>query len=597
MVFTVLVAVDLAGKCNYELAFPSLPTINELRATIDETLAAEALIRRAPQAGQFRVHRAQVFDERMEMWVDLVASSQLEDYIQIYIFQKETVYHKDTPGRIPPPMKPVGASSPMYRRSASPPQFETHNAPLYADLAASPLQGAGSPYMPVVAGVSPARTHYHQDAYSPLHAAALAEQRDAASVPPALEPTMSEKVRSVFDEMNVSRSRTVTPEEWSEFYAKVRLAGDDNDKLTGATVDDLFTEKADRNEDNLVSFPEFQQFADVYPKLVDALYFRAKKVGKEKVRADRMEALYAQQDALEKNLDGARQAALDAESEGLTTQQNLDDLAQQVEDAKDSEKAAADARNDAHKATEDVRGSVRQAKQEEAAAKDVVKKRDVAKRTETRKVEIAEKKADAQNKELEKLNRELEALRKRLADKENEIMKQTEAMQAADMDVDAAKQKALEADDTQPDEDLKNKQDATKAAEDELKEALAAENEQAGALRAAQRETADLQHKQAQLEKENAGQKAKEAQKKAAEDRAEKVLDDHKKAVERNEAREADEAAKAEEEERKENELLSLEVRLREQRDAVEKKEEHLRSAHAEFSAESGRAGSPGRGY
>ena len=288
MVFTVLAAVDLSGKCNFELTFPTLPTISELRARIDEVMAKEAQMRRPPQAGPFRVHRAQVFDERMEMWVDLVASSQLDDYCQVYIFQKESPWHKDTPGRIPPPTKPADGA--YYARSSSPPAYEGYTAPLYSDLQFREGSTGGSPYNSGGGYGSPSRQY--DDGFSPRHAA-YGNGNSNANGNSDDTPTKSEIVRYVYEELDQRKSRGVTNQEWTDCFTRLRISGD-GERLSAATVDDLFEKKADKNQDGVVSFPEFQGFSEVYPKLVESMYFRSRRVAQENRNKDRINSQYDQ---------------------------------------------------------------------------------------------------------------------------------------------------------------------------------------------------------------------------------------------------------------------------------------------------------------
>ena len=558
MVFTVLAAVDLAGKKNYELTFPTIPTVTELRDRIDEVLSAEAAIRRPPQAGPFHVHRAQVFDERMEMWVDLVASSQLEDYCQVYIFQKETAWHKDTPGRIPPPQRPVGVGSPQYRRSASPPHYESYSAPLYADLrdSSSPYRGAGagSPYGSVA---SPSRFDFQSQSGD-----------DTA--------THSDKVRMVYEELDSKDSRSVRLDDWLEVFSKLRISGS-SEGLTDATVEDLFTKKADRNEDGLLSFPEFQHFAEMYPKLLDSMYFRSRKLHHETLRKDKIKAQHELTDDYERRLDDARQAVLDAESGTLDMQQKADEADGKCQDTKDEEQKALGAKNDAHADSERSRAALRDAKTAEATTKEANRKKEAAKRAAQRSAEAAEKKHQMQVNEKEKLLKELEALQKKVAEKEKEIKRQEEIIDRASDEVKTTRGKAEDAEDADAERELDMSAKEVQRCEGDLRECINAENDRAADHRTAQRNTAQSNQQKQQLEKDLATARMKDGQRKTAEQRAEKQLDDHRKALEGMESREAETDARRAEEQRKENDLLQMEVRLREQREAVERKEEHLR--------------------
>eukprot|EP00754_Rhynchopus_humris_P021020 Rhum_TRINITY_DN14722_c1_g1::Rhum_TRINITY_DN14722_c1_g1_i2::g.111549::m.111549 len=562
MVFTVLAAVDLGGKCNFELLFHMLPTISELRQRIDEVMAKEAALRRPPQAGPFRIHRAQVFDERMEMWVDLVASSQLEDYCQVYVFQKESPWHKDTPGRIPPPVKPVDGTPFGHARSSSPPAYQDHAAPLYADLPFR--EGSGSPY-----------------AHSPQH------------VQPEAEVSNADKARAVYEEMDTQKNRAVTSVEWGAFFERTRLCQDNC--LTAETLEDLFNQKADRNEDGIVTFPEFQYFGELYPKTLESMYYRLRKVEQEKVRQDRLQSQYDQLEDAQKRLDDSRQAALEAESEALDNQSKIDEAERDIESAREAEKAAAEDKKAAHDDTEAQRKKVREARAEEAAAKEEVKKAEAAKRQAQRSVDVAEKKREGQEKDLEKLNRELEMLMRRVEDKQKEIEKQQAAIADTGRAVEEAQQKAGQAEDPQAESAAKERGDAAKAEDEELKRFVDAEAEKTQQHRETQRATTHAQQQKSALEQQAQQQKASEHQRKAAEQRAEKAVEDIRKAVEASESHEAEEDSKRFEEEEKENELVQMEVRLREQREAVEKKEQHLRTAHREFSQDTGRAASMDR--
>ncbi|KAJ9465147.1 flagellar protein essential for flagellar pocket biogenesis [Diplonema papillatum] len=565
MVFTVLTAVDLGGKCNYELSFPTVPTISELRDRIDEVMSAEAALRRPPQAGLFQVHRAQVFDERMEMWVDLVASSQLEDYCQVYIFQKESLWHKETPGRIPPPTKPV-ASSPHYRRSGTPPPYESYIAPLYDSSSAF-----GSPFI----GNSPIRGYT-------THSPGLDQS------------TYTDKVRVVYEELDANKTRAVSVDDWNTCFQRLRLTGG-GDMLTDATVDDLFHKKADRNEDGVVSFPEFQQFSEVYPKLLDSMYYRSKRHQQEMMRKDRIKQQHAHMTELEKKHDEARQAAIEAENEAMVAQRKIDEADGELESAKRRESEALQTKQDAHNGSERARDRLRNAKTDEAQVKEQLKRRETSQRAAQRTVEAAEKKHKQETSELDKLGRELEALQRKVQEKQAEIERQERNVKSAEGEIDTCEKKARELDDPQLDREAQDKQKACLEAEDDLKKTVQIENDRAQDLRNAQRTVAQVQQQKQLAEKEVSSAGMKESQRKSAEQRSAKAVEDQRAAIEQAEAREEEMDAKREEQEAKENELLQMEVRLREQREAVERKEDFLRSAHREFSHENGRV-SPTRG-
>eukprot|EP00756_Hemistasia_phaeocysticola_P052052 Hpha_TRINITY_DN27246_c0_g1::TRINITY_DN27246_c0_g1_i1::g.140681::m.140681 len=96
MVFTVLVGVNLNGNCNFKLSFPARPSVAELRARVERDLVLEAKSRRP--GVPFVVRGLQVFDERVGVWVDLLAAVQLDDSCQINVLQNEC---RDLPDYIP----------------------------------------------------------------------------------------------------------------------------------------------------------------------------------------------------------------------------------------------------------------------------------------------------------------------------------------------------------------------------------------------------------------------------------------------------------------------------------------------------------------
>ena len=266
--FVALTAVDIGGKCNFELTFPLVPTIAELREKIISVCTAESAIRR-PSAPLFEFHRAQVFDERMDMWVDLVASSQLEDYCQIYVFQRESQWHKDTPGRIPPPTKPAVHSS-------HPGHEYKDQMSIAASIANIAVSHTRAPSLTPPMAYSPASALHHVEPVAPvMHS----QFTDRSHIP------YSDKVRQVYDELDTQHTRAVTLEEWQQGCERLRLTSAQG--LTAETCLDLF-QKTDLNEDGVVSFTEFQYFAELYPKIVDSMHFRAKHYHQELVRKQRM---------------------------------------------------------------------------------------------------------------------------------------------------------------------------------------------------------------------------------------------------------------------------------------------------------------------
>eukprot|EP00755_Sulcionema_specki_P021631 Sspe_Gene.74609::Locus_46559_Transcript_1_1_Confidence_1.000_Length_745::g.74609::m.74609 len=225
---TILVAADLWGvKVNYEIPFPSPPTASELQAKVENVFAPEHALRRPTEIPPqpFTIERMQTFDERAQQWVDLISAAQLQDFSQVYVFQKETDYHREVQSKIPPPVP----------------------APAPRSLSIAPAS-APVPSPRATAAPSPARvaipTSYSHATPPPLASSAVS--------PPADTVPHSEKTRVVFDELDVRRSRAVELEDFKTVFHRLRL------DFSTTTVADLFV-KADINKDSVVTFDEWQR--------------------------------------------------------------------------------------------------------------------------------------------------------------------------------------------------------------------------------------------------------------------------------------------------------------------------------------------------
>ena len=110
--YTLLVCGDLYGeKVNLEITFNSYqgpPTIGELHKHITKVFSQEAVALHPPGFPQtnFEIARLQIYDDVMLKWTDLVSSSQMHEYDQIYCFQPQSAWHVDVQKDLPPPRQP-----------------------------------------------------------------------------------------------------------------------------------------------------------------------------------------------------------------------------------------------------------------------------------------------------------------------------------------------------------------------------------------------------------------------------------------------------------------------------------------------------------
>eukprot|EP01062_Namystynia_karyoxenos_P008332 TRINITY_DN12935_c1_g1_i1.p1 TRINITY_DN12935_c1_g1~~TRINITY_DN12935_c1_g1_i1.p1 ORF type:complete len:595 (+),score=221.85 TRINITY_DN12935_c1_g1_i1:91-1785(+) len=563
MPFTVLCAADLNGKCNFEFAFAEKPTLAELRARVDTALAAEAATR-IPHP--FQISRVQVFDERLQMWVDLVAAVQLEDYSQLYAFQVETPFTRDLPGHIPPPQRP--REDALYR-SVSPGRLRSRPPP------EPPL-----PPAPSFRAESPAR--------SPLRVASVHSGGSAA-------PTHLDKVRAAYDEVDTSRARRVGREEWAAAFAKLRI-GQPEGTLSRETVDDLF-QKADRDQDGVVTFHEFQWFAEAYPKLLDSLYYRARSLVHETARKGNLERAREEQSILEQRLDDAHQATNRHESDALEQKIKADHAAQAVEEAHGAEQEGRQQRDAAHQESEEARRALREQVGQRDGAREQARQRDGAHRQALRGVDAAEKKQKQRKADAERAQRELERIQKLLEQKREEHQRLLAQQSEGEREVEEARQAAAEQEQARADAEsaAQEAQGEVAERERELKGRLDAEGEAAQQHRALQREMAAAQQGAEREQQKLAALERETEAKRQAEERSERALEDCKKLVGELEERDRELDEKRRLEEEKENSIIESEIRLREQRAAVERQEYALSQAHSDFSQEMRRTASPPR--
>ena len=307
--FTALVASDIFGeKMNLEIGFPSRPSLAELKEETERCYNGEVGARASrvsagvpagtPAVPPYCVKRFQLFDEVSQRWASLASSNQLTDYCQLYAFQPPNPWHKEVRAPIPAPIK-----------------TKAHLLPL-----------------------------------NPTHIESVARSRLLAGDPPPIDPlgaSHEEKTNSVFDELDVNNDRGIDGEEWAKGVALLRLEA----QFDGATVRDLHV-KADANGDGKISFSEWQRFTELYPTLLDSLYQRCQAYWEDKrfeqhlqEGRDRLGDMHAHMARLEAqhrdnaNIVASREAA-------LTSQEG------KVRDRTDTLRSREDAARDAGKDTE-----------------------------------------------------------------------------------------------------------------------------------------------------------------------------------------------------------------------------------------------------
>eukprot|EP01065_Artemidia_motanka_P021948 TRINITY_DN2615_c0_g2_i2.p1 TRINITY_DN2615_c0_g2~~TRINITY_DN2615_c0_g2_i2.p1 ORF type:complete len:618 (+),score=265.62 TRINITY_DN2615_c0_g2_i2:71-1855(+) len=588
MAFVVLVAADFGTKVNFELDFPSRPSIPELRERIECDLGNECAARRPGRP--FQIHRAQVFDERLEMWVDLMSPSQLESYAQVYVFQRESLYQRDDPGRIPPPTKArAGGAPPTF--PASPRGYGAlpmhHHSDPFADPHSSrdphgvrsPRGGAGS-WNP---GAGAGLRGYDSGGFGqPRASQGIQSLPDSAG--------HAEKVRAVYEELDKSRRRTVNANDWMDTFEQLQLRGtDDHAPFSDETAEDLFR-KGDLDGDGQLSWQEWQQFAEVYPKLLDSLFFRAREHRAKEARAADLDRARDRVADLEKALDDVREATLDADADIEAAKQKAADADADVDAAQQAEQDVVQKKQASGPPKAEAQRMLKEAQKQQAQAKEDGRKREAERRNAQRGIDAAEKRLKQREDERDRSQKELDRLLRLVKAQEDDVAKKDADVQRARDDVDRAKQAAKGLEDPVQERALADSNDAVKQAEEELRSLGDEEAKNDRDLKDAQRELQNARRAREGAERDVRDCQDKAQHKRDAEDRAEKALDDAKEALERLEQEAAAEAERRASQEATENELLQLEVRLREQRLAVEAREAQLRTAHRSFNEDAGRA-------
>jgi hypothetical protein len=120
--------------------------------------------------------------------------------------------------------------------------------------------------------------------------------------------TQDQKVRIVFDEMDVNQNRVI---ELDEFRRMMRVLNVD---LNAATIADLF-QRSDLDRDGVLTMAEFQGLAASYPTLLDSIYFRSKEFWEDHKKKAQIEARKVALDEAHSKEHQAAQLAAEAKAE------------------------------------------------------------------------------------------------------------------------------------------------------------------------------------------------------------------------------------------------------------------------------------------
>eukprot|EP00659_Diplonema_papillatum_P006820 gene6820-10450_t len=99
-----------------EIGFPKPPSMAELIGHVESTFQIENRLMRPPTNRQklpFRLQHIQVFDAVLQRWVDLLSSTQLHPWTQLYVFQYSSPSKTERPAQLSAtrPIRSVQANS------------------------------------------------------------------------------------------------------------------------------------------------------------------------------------------------------------------------------------------------------------------------------------------------------------------------------------------------------------------------------------------------------------------------------------------------------------------------------------------------------
>ncbi|KAJ9473237.1 flagellar protein essential for flagellar pocket biogenesis [Diplonema papillatum] len=628
MVFTVLTAADVhATKLNFELDFAAQPPLAEFEGRVTAVFAHEASLRRPPGVpnAPFQIHRMQVFDDRTEQWNDLTAGTQLVDYCQVYVFQKESAWHREVQSKIPPAVKAPALSAPPARpeppfpgpppppgagfahpppgvlvaAAAAPPPFPPLPAsvpagpPTYANLPAASVPGPlsvhaaqGSALMHASHAAEAAMAREVANAEMEALSATVAMRGAAAGLPlqlpldPGAEVPFDQKVKVVFDSLG-------TPPSLSAFTAACERVRID---LPHDTTAVLF-HKADANQDGLLSLQEFVRFGETYPTLLDSMFYRYSDHVIDVTQQQAINAAKRMIAQLRDRESEARVAAVQAQRE---TEEQGHRLRQQAAEVMACEQREADANAVLHAAQAEVHRCAQElahARAELMHARENEQLKQAVLVDHQRVSEGVQLKVRAYEADCQRAEGRLKEIERLLMDQQREVERQRECCMQARTElitVQAAEQQAADG--------VRDAEIATRLTADALSQlegvmgvSQQRESECHALLRAAKEELLRSVADRDREERELALAREREELRAHAEREAAKACDLQQEHAQRLEHENLEHNVRRRQAEDKERPLLEQEVRLRLQRETLEAEEARLRTEHKQFHSATGR--------
>eukprot|EP01064_Diplonema_japonicum_P000946 TRINITY_DN10615_c0_g1_i2.p1 TRINITY_DN10615_c0_g1~~TRINITY_DN10615_c0_g1_i2.p1 ORF type:complete len:595 (+),score=163.12 TRINITY_DN10615_c0_g1_i2:69-1787(+) len=555
----VYVATDVFGsKLNYELEFPMQPTVAEMIRQIETVFTQEQMMRN-PGTTPYKVAKLNVVDEVTEDWVEVLTQSQLRNYCQVYSFQPHSTQLTESQGHIPAAVKPRHLQGAGVAMAASPtplplqPVTPIHNYTSTASIAAlqQPVAPVSLPVHHSTPGVAQVRL-LPQDA------------------------SHDEKVRACFEGLDANANRVL---ELDEMKRGFQMFGMD---FTQTTVDDLFR-KGDRDGDGVISFPEWQRFAELYPTMLDSLYYRLKshwEIVASKNELDQLAGIAPQIQEQERAAKGAfDQCQLDADE----SDRRVEEMDRAVADAQHRQRLAEEGAREMSRDVERAEQRRQECDRHMAGERERERQAVLASQHSARDLDNAQRKLAQVHSAISEAEAAERRAAQMLADAQRELQRLRGVADQANADVAMAADKHNKLVNDVPTRALEELNARMAQAEADLAASAAKEQEMLAAAQAQAQQTRDLQRAQ----EEAVGNAAliRERQEPARQRwiQVQRQLEDHQRDLASKEGGLAQEISQKRLLHSQEKNLVEEEVRLREQRESLEEKEGALRHAHTSF--------------
>eukprot|EP01064_Diplonema_japonicum_P035947 TRINITY_DN7935_c0_g3_i1.p1 TRINITY_DN7935_c0_g3~~TRINITY_DN7935_c0_g3_i1.p1 ORF type:complete len:471 (+),score=183.50 TRINITY_DN7935_c0_g3_i1:71-1483(+) len=394
-------------------------------------------------------------------------------------------------------------------------------------------------------------------------------------------PQHDVKVKLMFSEFDVRKTQTIDIEGLIVVFKRLAIS------FSTATINDLF-ERGDANGDGVINISEFRRFCEFYPTLLDCLYYRAKDYWTNEAQKEGI-------DEMRRLLDELRGAEGICERELTNSKINVEEaerrLLAQAQSLVESQRKETDAKAQidmAHETTERGRAELRDKVADLNRNKDIERQRQLELSERQKTLENSIRRLQQQEGEVTKAQERLRDIERMLAEQQREVERQINGAERCRADAEEEERKEAEAHAITAEalRSVHQAADDVAMAEEQLAQVAEQERQAAVALRDAAEETSR------QLGRKDADQRALLAAQQMAGARvtelaaAAEATGEHERLLQQQMQENQDFADKRKQVDDEEAPLVEQEVRLREQRENLERKESRLRN---DFTAFAGR--------